>query len=1125
MVAEVVRYAIPAVVADLDIDAHHVIEASAGTGKTFVIEHRIVDLIVRGKAQLSDILVVTFTDKATAELKRRVRALITKVARARESTAAPDEPFWPIDAAARGRLEAALQNFDSAAISTIHGFCYRVLTDSAFSAGRLFEQVQIHEESAFDEAFHAELRERFARDDEYRPWLDAFLARGYFEPVAELQKVLFQCARARADIAPPFSEADIMEAAEDFTGKVTGADIDALLGKMAQRSKNVLVRKVEKLARAQAHPALVIGAVEAACEGDRGTTRKQFERAKKTAAAPIAEAALVLIDTCPPLKAAIAQRFLPHVIDRAQADKAARGKLDYADMLAWVWEGLCAPEGATLARDLVAQHRFALVDEFQDTDDLQWKIFRRLYLESVEPSWLTVVGDPKQAIYSFRGADLGTYVAAVKQLTDGGAKLSRLDTCFRSTSDLIAALNNLFLEPTPFFTGAVSYHPVESGGHVIANGPGDEPIFPISLLDVRGVEKTDDIKAALDTFIPQEIQRLVGGRATLTTRGDAAPIRYRDIFVLTRTGDEASRIATALRTSGVPCSLYRQEGLFQTDEASEILDLLAGIADPHDRAARLKAFATRFLRGHLADLHQLRHADSTHPAYMQLLAWKRDADRRAYEDLFARILTDSHAIERELLTAPSQRAVENIHHIFDLLLADVARSRCDLWELSLRLRTWIAETKDAPPDERDLQRLESDSDAVHVMSIHKSKGLEAAVVFVYGGLGGGRNNSVHVVGSGRERTAFVGKLDEDTKKREDNESAAEDRRLLYVALTRAKAALYLPVPNEVTRRCAYQQMANRLGALVDNPPRGFERVDLTKVSEPADTMDIAAALSVWQPPPHLLARPKGRQRLRDLRAHRTGPAITSYTRLKAYDDKSATLSAFDADEVPTSRPEIRLPDTHVPPGARSGIFLHAALEHVPRASLEESDLAAWQARTDITALFENLARRHDIARRHIDHSQKLVYAALTTPVTLPDGTAIPGIGTSERDLREVEIAFPIPGKAERGFVRGVIDLVFSVDGRVYFLDWKSDLLPSYEPADLAADVASRYQLQLDIYTLAVAKMVGAENDATAFETRVGGGIYWFLRGAGDGERGVFSWRPRGADLARIKADLAARSYR
>src|SRR6185436_1951110 len=174
-----------------------VVEASAGTGKTYFLEHRVVDLILAG-AELGQVLLVTFTDKAVAELRLRIRDLLDRLSRQREDTAAPGAPCWELDDAARARLRAAVTAFDHAPIFTIHGFCHRVLIEDAFAARRLFDQKQVADEVAFDTAFSALLRERFATEEPDRELLSAYLEWG--STVENLRDLLLKCARADARV-------------------------------------------------------------------------------------------------------------------------------------------------------------------------------------------------------------------------------------------------------------------------------------------------------------------------------------------------------------------------------------------------------------------------------------------------------------------------------------------------------------------------------------------------------------------------------------------------------------------------------------------------------------------------------------------------------------------------------------------------------------------------------------------------------------------------------------------------------------------------------------------------------------------------------------------------------------
>src|SRR5690349_7969768 len=170
-----------------------VVEASAGTGKTYFLEHRVVDLILGG-AELGQILLVTFTEKAVAELRMRIRDVLDRLARA---TTDDPEGGWEIDEAARGRLRAAVTAFDHAPIFTIHGFCHRILVEDAFASQRLFQQTQVTDEVAFDAAFGALLREQFARVQPDVELLEAFLASG--RSVDRLRDLLLSCARVGID--------------------------------------------------------------------------------------------------------------------------------------------------------------------------------------------------------------------------------------------------------------------------------------------------------------------------------------------------------------------------------------------------------------------------------------------------------------------------------------------------------------------------------------------------------------------------------------------------------------------------------------------------------------------------------------------------------------------------------------------------------------------------------------------------------------------------------------------------------------------------------------------------------------------------------------------------------------
>ena len=388
-----------------------VVEASAGTGKTFFLEHRVIDLILAG-AELGQILLVTFTDKAVAELRLRIRDLLDRLSRTTVASAADHEPAWIVDDDARRRLRAAVTAFDHAPIYTIHGFCHRILIEDAFSARRLFDQTQIADEVAFDAAFGALLRERFAYRSPDRDLLGAFLETrtlsGAPRTVDALRALLLGCVRAdarlRRPVDPEVVHATFERLAAAFGNEATCA---AVIASERRWAPAWVARITEALAWCAEDP--TPPRQLAAIDQIRDVADKLASRAAKLP--PDVVAAVRAVASTMSLDEAIAAQMLPAVIARIGADKAEHGQFDYDDMLELVWAALTGPRRHELAARLRERTPWAMIDEFQDTDPVQWNIFRSVWMHP-DARGLTIVGDPKQAIYGFRGADVETYVAA-----------------------------------------------------------------------------------------------------------------------------------------------------------------------------------------------------------------------------------------------------------------------------------------------------------------------------------------------------------------------------------------------------------------------------------------------------------------------------------------------------------------------------------------------------------------------------------------------------------------------------------------------------------------------------------------------------------------------------------------
>jgi exodeoxyribonuclease V beta subunit len=337
------------------------------------------------------------------------------------------------------------------------------------------------------------------------------------------------------------------------------------------------------------------------------------------------------------------------------------------------------------------------------------------------------------------------------------------------------------------------------------------------------------------------------------------PLRPRDIFVLTRTTRESREIGEVLRAAQIPFAFFKQERLFETVEAREVLDLLRAIVDPDDRTARARAFITPFFGLSLTDLAACEDLGAADALLRLLYEWKALAAAGDFEALFARIVDDSGVVCRELCLRQSERALTNHLHILEILQEEAARTRATIRELAQTLGAYIQGTRRPPGDGRDIQRLETDAEAVQIMTIHHAKGLEAPVVFVYGGFWPGPMSTVRVLHDpeGR-RLVRVGRQPGEERRRYEAEQQDEERRVLYVALTRAKARLYLPrYPAAFDRqlRGCYRMVNERLHAICGgfSAPETRALFHLVPVpcpgeAPPASIPATAAVLAAWHPP-------------------------------------------------------------------------------------------------------------------------------------------------------------------------------------------------------------------------------------------------------------------------------------
>lgn len=1199
----------PPILDAIDVERHAVVEASAGTGKTYTLEHLVVELLLERELPLEQILVVTFTDKATHEMRERVRATLRRVVDARSSDQAAPDSRWLVDEARRRRVRDALAVFDRAPISTIHGFCQRVLSEHAFECARLLRQEQVESREVFGVGFREELRVALADGASLRPVLELALSMYGAE---RLEAALYRWYVEQGSPEPRFDRAQAGAALARLPGRRQLAPggfatrmLETALKRNPRKAVPELLRQlapvVEALAKGASLYEVLLGFwAWAEADAFSGMNALRYVshylgRSTDRAVRPLADAfAQLEASAGGPLSVLVAE-LLPAVVRRLSGRKAEQGQLDFDDMLSMLRDALYAPEGGdALVTELRRRYRVALVDEFQDTDAVQWDIFRKVFFETDAEQRLVVIGDPKQAIYGFRNADVHTYHRAREAIEARGGATVPLTVSYRSSARVVDAINRVLEQG--FFSGVNRYpHPVTCGRpERRALGPEGRDVPPVTLLHCVGRPelRTGPVRRALAERVAREIAGLLEGGLSLDDGEGPVPLSPSDIHVLCRSRGDAEDIGAALSAARLPYAFYKQEGLFQTTTAQHIWDLLRAVEDPSDPVRRLQAWLTPFFAVPLERLPECTHAPPDHPLVEPLYAWRRLADQQRFEALFTAILEESGVLRRELFAATDERALTDYGHIFEILLEQAHKGRRSLRDLVARLGAFIDQRELPEGETGNVHRLESERRAVQVLTMHKSKGLEAEVVFLVGGLTEPPEDrlspKVFHDPAGR-RVAWLGPLGDEVKERYERERREEAERLLYVALTRARRKLFVPYfgpppegselaegvsydlvpepepaaarsqlalafeeaaapetspapdPQYELKRLSgpYRVLNERLVQLVgegalDGPDPLFVREEVPVGPRRRGGADPRAALAAWRPPDELLSATHADDtRFAKARRRQAGFDITSYTRMKSLaggyraPEREEPPDALVADAVDVALPEEE--DT-LPGGTSVGVFLHGVLEHAPfeRILALPSD-AAWREDPELEAVLVREAVTHGIALEHLDVAAALLAKAMRTPLALADGARLErGLASVTHCATELPFLHPVPERGhppldapppdgdaplriERGFIRGVIDLVIENGGRYHVIDYKSDRLPSFEPPALAAHVENNYRVQARLYTLGALRAL-AIHDAADYEARFGGLLYAFLRGMGEDDAGIYAERPAWRDV-------------
>ncbi|MDD5707207.1 MAG: UvrD-helicase domain-containing protein [Kiritimatiellae bacterium] len=1175
----------------LDLRGGVLVEASAGTGKTYNIQNVYLRLVVTEGLRVQSILTVTFTEAATQELRARLRDILACCDRClsaggpltappdavqhdrigqilRLPLTTPDGGATPADVAAeqRRRVRLALMDFDSAAIFTIHGFCNRVLERYAFECGHDpdAELIPVADELV------ADLCRDWWRRHAYTPDGAAGLP---FKDAAELI-LLTREAAARPDaLLRPSLSAELASAAERTFADAVAAGLKAM---PTAEATNAVSRAIEEALR-EATPRSRGGVVltlyalrrcaETVIKGLEGSTKPSWLRP----GGRHSKDKIGLAERLPGAEAGCAaalkgiQARMASVAgelrDQLQQRVRDRGAITYDAMLLRVRDALRdGHAGARLLTVLRAEFQAALVDEFQDTDPVQYESFRRIFLEGTLP--LLFVGDPKQAIYGFRGGDIFAYYGARGQIPE--THRFALRTNYRSEAAMVAAVNEFFHDcpDAPVFaTSQIAYSAVAAGDLDPARRLTDctRPETDPQPLKLWRYAAEDAAMPGERSAIARRMCRDVAGEVVRLLNDEGLHLRGRrlhpsDIAILVCTHSEAAMYRDELAGRGVNAVRQAQDNVFDTAEARDLLLLMQAMLAPGDMRALRAALCAGLLPCSRADLRRFDSLDGWLDRFRTAGAcWRQHSFVEAFDLLAGSAGLFAH-VARSGGTAPEER-LASIRQLVELAHGAAVRNRFAP-EALLR---WCARQCDEAArdaDEAFKRRPASDDEAVRIMTVFKSKGLEFPVVFVPTLWRRPARQQVRsaYIAYHDEAPAARGfdrilDLDRTARARAEQERLEENVRLIYVALTRAVNRAYLLAVDGAGEADDYA-----LGMLTSrwdawrrsaDPPPASAIVEVTRSGTDTDDAPRFQAL-----PPADLAGP-----YRDGRAlvdKRHGHA--SFTSLTPHDRVEAGAAARDVDADDETRAPVESPTDDIflfPGGARTGDCWHGLFE-----TLDFQADAAARARTiDETLDRFNLCDARDeslrLRRRAAVHA--MVARVLEAPLPCDGaGFTLGGVPLAARRA-ELDFQFPLQrrdpsrelralagildrhwrtsarnesflaslAQADRalplGFMTGAIDLLFEHDGRFYIVDWKSNRLDgrreSFRAPGLAREMATHaYYLQYLIYAVAVQGFLRQTLRGYRHTQHFGGIFYLFLRGVDGGGGGIFHDCPSAACL-------------
>lgn len=1131
----------------------NVVEASAGTGKTYAIAMLVLRFVVEFGVAVEELLVVSYTRAATEELRSRIRKRLVEARDllAGSQKSREDAAFLlyldtlPDKALAIARLEVALLDMDRAAVYTIHGFCQRMLREQALESGQLFDM----ELTADVRQIRSELVADYWRTRMYE--LSGFhcsLFLGHFSsPDALYGTVKGVGAEDLIEPDERISVADtLLQVDTAFQGvqrwwQETASTLERCFWDALEKGmfKKAFRENFESWweqcglffsgdeQRLPSNLAL-LGRAGLMAELNGNKLRGDAKKTLFLQDFPLAgEEVDHFLATCDRAILAIRVGLALELQTGLRERLLGQGRFSFDDLVVSLARALDGPQRKELQQVLAGRFQVALIDEFQDTDSAQYRIFSSLFGGREKKHFLFLIGDPKQAIYKFRGADIAAYFQARKSAD----YLLGLGRNYRSSPLLVAAVNNLFLQRNDAFVSPeLSYHKVDAAKSPDCWQLRQDDVVQAAMVycslespDESGVKPwtSGKIRERLESYVVAEIRNLLRAGSLVTEAGEKRQVAAGDIAILVRSNKQAESFQEALALARIPSVVFSKKTVFETRECSDLLLVAEAVAAPSDIRLLRSAMSCKWFGMNGPDLYEQIQDEQIMEAWMERFheyhrLWQEKGFLAMMNLLFVR-----ESVFETLCALPlAERQVSNIQHLVELLQEKESLGNLHLFHT---LQYLSGQMESAESHEHAQLRLESDEQAVKVVTMHAVKGLEYPIVFCpylwhrTGFLKQEKNCISYHDQQNHCRVSDLGSADfQERRETALLEELAEEARLLYVAVTRASSRCYVFWADVRGDRFGMPSRDSALAWVLSlkecqdihgqterfRELCGGEAVELQSI--PASIEGGKYQGSESRNPATLSCRTFSRPSL---------PGewlMTSYSALAGSGHSAAVSTPMTTAEDP----EKESAKIHaLPLGAPFGNVVHGLLEDFPFSMLAgaadyEEECQAQCHRFGVTAGSDQLMNLlRDVTRTPLqhEHGKKLfALADLDEKDVLKEMPFYFHLREESTErinelLHFSAVVQPIQERKLKGYLTGFIDLVCRHQGKYYVMDYKSNYLGAhfsdYSTGKLGSVMHDHnYGLQYWIYTLVLHRFLMATLPEYDYDQDFGGVFYLFARG-------------------------------